>query len=362
MPKSRIVWLDFVRSFAIFSVVVVHCTERIYNMDFEGLQSLSTASGLFRDALCFFGRLGVPVFIMLSGYLLLQRDYSDSKKIAAFYKHNLVPLLVTSEVWIVIYAIRHFVKGDEDYAFLDLIKEMLFLNSNAMSHMWYIPMIIGIYFIIPFLANAVRNIGGRVMWVPVCIAFAAVYVLPFLSALGEVFGWEYLPKTYIDKTFIGGTYGIYLIMGLMLRRGAFRKIKAPVLMLAIAASFGLCVWILFGLRTEYDYSFRLWYDSPFILIASVSVVELIGRIDFESKSLKRLAPAAACLSSISFGVYFIHKPLSEDLGFIPDSMNISEPYKAVIYTALIFALSCLIAFAVSKIPVAKKILLNIKSK
>lgn len=361
LSKNRVIWLDFARALAILSVVIMHCTEHVFNMDFDALGNMRIAFQLFRDAFFILGRLGVPAFLMITGCLLLPRDYTDSKKVLSFYKKNLLPLLITSEVWIVIYGIRHFVRGTEGYGILALLEEMFFLKTNEMSHMWYIPMIIGMYFIIPFLSNAVRNIKGKALWIPVSIVLVATFAFDFLKALNEAFGWGISFNTVIDMTFLGGTYGVYLIMGLMIQRGDFKKIRTPILLAASLISFALTVYTSFGLR-GIDYSYRLWYDVPGICIASVCTVELISRVDFSHGPLNRLSSAAASVSALSFGMYFIHLPLIIDFGPVLDNIGLPEPVMVMIYTVIVFSLSYLIAFVISKIPVVKRLMLNIKSK
>lgn len=361
LSKNRVIWLDFARALAILSVVIMHCTEHVFNMDFDALGNMRIAFQLFRDACFILGRLGVPAFLMISGCLLLPRDYTDSKKVLSFYKKNLLPLLITSEVWIVIYGIRHFVRGTEGYGILALLEEMFFLKTNEMSHMWYIPMIIGMYFIIPFLSNAVRNIKGKALWIPVSIVLVATFAFNFLKALNEAFGWGISFNTVVDMTFLGGTYGVYLIMGLMIQRGDFKKIRTPILLAVSLISFALTVYTSFGLRSI-DYSYRLWYDVPGIWITSVCTVELISRVDFSHGFLNRLSSAAASVSALSFGMYFIHLPLIIDFGPVLDNIGLPEPVMVMIYTVIVFILSYLIAFVISKIPVVKRLMLNIKSK
>lgn len=103
MSNKRILWLDYARAFAIFSVLLVHSAEYAYALKPEEILKLGTVSSLIRLASIVVGRLGVPIFLMLSGYLLLDRDYTTAEKIKSFYKKNLLPLVLTVEVWVVIY-------------------------------------------------------------------------------------------------------------------------------------------------------------------------------------------------------------------------------------------------------------------
>ena len=103
MKQKRILWLDYARCFAIICVVLIHGVERIYVYDAQQTAMLSAGSLLFRNIAFVAGRLGVPVFLAITGYLLLDRDYSSADKIFRFYKHNLLPIIITTEIWNLIY-------------------------------------------------------------------------------------------------------------------------------------------------------------------------------------------------------------------------------------------------------------------
>lgn len=51
------------------------------------------------------GRLGVPLFLFLSGFLLLQKQINDEKDIFTFYKKNLISLVIANSIWVIIYNI-----------------------------------------------------------------------------------------------------------------------------------------------------------------------------------------------------------------------------------------------------------------
>ena len=93
MERKRILWLDYARCFAIICVVFIHSVERIYvEYDAHEIANLAASSLWFRNIAFAIGRLGVPLFLAISGYLLLDRDYSSADKIFKFYKHNLLPI------------------------------------------------------------------------------------------------------------------------------------------------------------------------------------------------------------------------------------------------------------------------------
>lgn len=77
MEHKRIVSLDILRTIAILDVLLVHCTESVYPMNNPTLLSYSILSQFLAISLFTLGRLGVPIFFFISGYLLLDKDYKN---------------------------------------------------------------------------------------------------------------------------------------------------------------------------------------------------------------------------------------------------------------------------------------------
>lgn len=104
MKKKRIVTVDMARMFAIFCVILTHSVEGVWQMDVNSLNARKDSINLVILGLHTIGRMGVPVFMLLSGYLLLDREY-DKDKIIKFWKRNMAGLLISTEIWIIIYYI-----------------------------------------------------------------------------------------------------------------------------------------------------------------------------------------------------------------------------------------------------------------
>ena len=80
-----------------------------------------------------------------------------------------------------------------------MIENMLFFRPTEMSHMWYMPVIIGIYLFIPLIVNGLNHTDVRSMFIPLSVAFLALFVIPvvdvFLLANGK--------RLSIDRFFNG---------------------------------------------------------------------------------------------------------------------------------------------------------------
>lgn len=357
--RKRILWLDYARCFAIICVVFIHSVERIYNAyDMQETAQMAAGSLLFRDAAFAIGRLGVPVFLAISGYLLLDRDYSSADKIFKFYKHNLLPIVITTEIWNVIYDVIIFI-GNGKFDFDMLIRDLLFFKTNQMGNMWYMPMIIGVYIALPFVANAIKNIETKALSVPLILLFVIVFIFGLYSQLKSVFGWSFQISGVIDISFLGGTYGFYILFGFLCKRGSFKKVPSCVLWILVAAASAAAIWF-FTFSIRVGKPIRMWYDFIGVMLASCSVFELFSRMNESSVFAKKLAPLATGISVSSFGTFFVHKVVIYYLGNVADKVIASDPIKTSVFCVLVFVISAAVSYLFYKIPKFNRLIMAAK--
>lgn len=126
--KKRVIWIDWARALAILAVVLCHSTEAIYGLNVnavvDNVGDMTLSSQI--TAFCLFttGRLGVPLFLFMSGYLMLDRSY-DKDACLGFWKTKWLGLLVATEVWLVLYDL-FFCWTNSAFSLIGLIKNMLF--------------------------------------------------------------------------------------------------------------------------------------------------------------------------------------------------------------------------------------------
>ena len=201
---NRIGWIDFARMIAIFCVVLCHTTENIYPFgNLEQFASFSFASRLLCFTLFTMGRLGVPLFLMITGYLLLDRDYDD-QTISSFWKKNWFHLLCCTWIWFFIYEL-FLTFFAEPLLLSKIVKDFLFLNLPNMNHVWYLPMILGMYLSIPFVAIFLKHIRLKTLKLPLFVYGSICFIFPTLNLLNTMF-WPNHPLNMEFSTGFGGGY------------------------------------------------------------------------------------------------------------------------------------------------------------
>ena len=95
--KERDYSIDLIRALAITCVVSLHSIRLSLPLA-NGSGSEATLSQIVASCVTGISTLGVPLFLMISGYLMLGRTYTAESTIK-LYKHNVLPMLVSFEFW-----------------------------------------------------------------------------------------------------------------------------------------------------------------------------------------------------------------------------------------------------------------------
>ena len=265
--KTRIVAIDIIRIVAISFVVWTHCQEQ---MNFDGLLSSFTY---------LLGRTGVPLFLMITGTLVLSKDIN----IKNFLINKILYLYLISVFWFYIY-------GTFNLSFFDNIYHSLMLIPTA-KHFWYLAMLPFLYFLICF-HSGIKKISTKNLLLFVTGCFLYKWLNIFLH-----FGHS------IDDYFI---YLSYVIFGYTVyNRKLYKKTPLPYISLSILAT--IIMFLLLQPQSKYDNFFvgydKWWYYSPFIVLFSLQMyillLNLCTRID-------KCIPRIQLLSESCFGVYIIH--------------------------------------------------------
>lgn len=352
---GRIQWIDAVRALGAVLVVVCHCFELIYTLyprDLQHIASLNLFSRIFAFAGFTLGRFGAPLFLMISGYLLLGRTY-DEESARRFWRGNCLKLFLCAEIWIVIYEIINAAAGNRQFSPYHLIRQMLFLENSSMNHIWYIPMILGMYLLLPLAANAAHSpIAAKLR--PVLLIFTAyAFAVPTVEAVILAFGGDRFSSLF-SMGFSGGMYGIYMIAGLAVKNGWLKRLRTTAVAVAAAVSYLLTVYMqIFSYERGVPYN--VWYSSLTLLCSSVCLFELFSRI-------KRVPcyGAVRTISYYSFAIFLIHNIFITLLYPHVSDLALITPFKACILLATALSLSLISSAVIARIPKAGRFMLYLK--
>ncbi len=318
------------------TVLYIHATDGIYIISSDAIMNYAIYSRIFQFASLFIGRIGVPFFLMITGYLLLGRPYDD-ERIKNFWNNNCKKLVIITIIWAVIYAVSLQIvtvgSGQVNYA-----------EAGALffSHMWYMP-IIGMYLSMPFVSNVVEHFSPRTINQATIVFAFLGFLLPFITLVLDMHGIHNVTIQYC-LGFSGGIYGIYIILGYLVKKGLFKKYSSANMGLLAIVSFIICLWFQYYSYIR-GYSFFLWYEFQFILTGSFALFELCSRM----KKVRAL-PFVSFLSKYSFAVFLVHNLFRLPLLSLVVQLPYTEPVKAIILWILLIIFSYAAVVVIYRIP------------
>ena len=147
MKNERLLYPDYIRMISCIFVIVIHVTasEPWYSLD---VHSGKWACLMIYNSLV---RAAVPMFVMLSGMFLLNPKKKCDRP---YLTGKICNLLVVYVVWSIVYAIIYCVENYsalQDNSIVDNVKTAVLYALGSKYHLWFLPMIIGIYLLVPCL-------------------------------------------------------------------------------------------------------------------------------------------------------------------------------------------------------------------
>lgn len=287
--KELGVALDFTRVIACLMVVMLHVSG-------PGVSEF-TQGWIYSEIYQSLVRVCVPLFLMLSGALLLSRGGGAID----FYKKRFVRVFPPLIFWSIFYICWKSILNGDITGLMGAFASAL--AGPAYYHLWYLYALIGIYLFIPFMSQIYRasteveKIIYLIIWFVVACVFPTVsYFFPAVGDLAFVYGLS---------SFVG--LSGYVFLGAF----CFERIRARGCpsVLSSACGYMLCVlctalatyWLSMKDGTPNQFMFR--YLAPFVVIGSFFGFRLLITLGVR---LSRYANPLSVLAGCTLGVYCLH--------------------------------------------------------
>lgn len=262
---------------AIICVVMCH-VPMVWPLDMMGEQDL------WLYATNVVGALGVPLFVMCTGALVLQKDLSDKASIVRFYRKNLLTVYVTGVTWSLLY----YLHATDAVTLKGIVRTLLLVEKPA-PHLWYIRMIVMYYLLMPALTWLLhRHVRWFIGMTIVAAAFTFGWNAVRIFALGDA------SPTTSGVSLV--SYVVYMALGYSLPQSKLRIENVWLLLLALSGLVAL-TWM----RATASLGF-LWYDNPLIFTSAVCLFLCIKQL----LSIAHPREWLSAMSSMTFGVYLCH--------------------------------------------------------
>jgi surface polysaccharide O-acyltransferase-like enzyme len=342
--KSYSISADIIRILAVFLVIFSHTTD-VFVL-WEGLKGSSAWNAVY--FLNTLSRVAVPVFIILSGYLILQKDKTKNYK--EFLQRRFSRILIPFLFWTVVYfwwvSFWGHVKLTGQYV-------LQTLWSADIWHLYFLIIILELYLLAPFLVRFTDKISRRKQ----TVFFLGLILLSFVCAV-----WANMQTNRFDVAknivtiFI--PYISYFYAGAYFRDVQVAKIKAIV----FALLYIILAFITNTVAKGNMSHFVVFNYSPLLLPMSLCLfLALKDAGGFFNKKVasETFVTKLQYVSGLTFGMYLLHflvlDVVREKFHLFPWETHTPIVFYAILPAFITFGIVFIVVAVGKKIPVVKYI-------
>lgn len=348
LTKGRIYYLDVLRFLSCLAVILIHTCSLYVFKDFG---SFNYWVGIILSGLC---RYAVPVFVMISGSLMLDESYKFTKEkwlkhikkmviflvfwsaASAAFKQVVKPILTHEKISIT-EALRSFIEGP--------------------TYLWFMYMIIGLYLILPLLRLWVKKENKKQIEYFIILGIIVAFIIHQIARIGGLYSDSFnIINTVLDKLnlkYIGG-YTTCFILGWYLNNFQLKNKKFIYAFGIISPVVAIAATAIIDKTTGNP---EIMYDPMTInvLLYSVMIFVLIKSV-IEKAGPEKQSKLVMSVSKHSLGIYAIHPFPILIVSNILLKLGIDN---AIINIPVIFVISLVTSFVaslfLSKLPLLKNV-------
>ena len=340
---KRYVYIDALRIIAIMCIIFNHSGVSGFFLYTTTDNFMLQCISIFISSFC---KIGVPLFFMISGALLLGKQESCKELLIKRILRYVVILFVFSTIRF-LYRVH---TGEITYRFADLIRQIA--TGQVFTPYWFLYSYLGFLIGLPILRRMAKTFEKN----------DYLYLFLIYVIAGGIFGL--IARTPVGSIAVAIPFTADVIVYPMLGYFIANKLKEQdfsaksLLMLTAVSIVGLLLDVAV---TEYDYhTFGGWNEaglSLFIIFPATAVFFGV-KYFFEKVHVPSLIETIICtIGSCTFGVYLLEGYIKDYCGIIQKYMCMVMPHSlaAVIYLFCIMLIGAFITFFLKKIPVIRRL-------
>ena len=344
--------VDLIRTIAILGVLLLHAAN---DLTIQQLNDLEIFRWVTVDIYQSIGRVGVPLFIMLSGALLLAPK-KENESMRDFFKKRWVRVGLPFVFWAAIYFLWEIFVNHQAVTVDFFVDGIL---TGPYFHFWYIYMLLGLYLLTPVLRVVVAHARREVLKLFLAVWFAGTAILPVVSLLTPY----HLDPNVLTVPLYVGIYvlGIYLLDA---------QVKKSYLVAAIASGVALTAIFTYALAATIGGATMFYfqdYSSATMILTSASLFLLLISYPLSSPQPHKTGGASLgrrllhLVSENTLAIYFLHLIVIEIfqrgfLGFAVNGNTVNSIVGVPLMVALTLGLCLAIVLPLKRVPYLKKLI------
>ena len=349
--EERLIYVQTVRCFALMVIVTLHVAFPLIYM----YQSIPYADWWVANNFYILGKIGSPLFTMVSGLLLL--NPSKDQPIAVFFQKRFFKVLLPFVAWSLIYLVWRMVSEGETFSTKEIL--VLFIEGPVYYHLWFIQMILGLYLAAPILRIYIRHTTQENLTYFLAVWLMTVAILPMFK---RFLGFDVGIDVVVTTGFVG-----FFVLGYYLRNVTLKRQQVIPVLLLVVGMLVFTQYITHALTIQieeiggYD-NFFVANDSLNLITVAIGLFLFLKSLDYRYlfQQLPFLQKLVTWISSCSLGIYFVHVLIIEELasghlGFKLSASSFTPLLSIPAIAILVMALSVATTMLLKQIPLVRNI-------
>lgn len=340
--KEKIVYLELLRTIACFLVIVNHTISGVF-------QPRTPQMGTWWAAIIsfFICKTAVPLFLMISGALLLGKVEKKEKHIKRI-RRIILDIVIFSFVFYVYGSIKTGTSVDM-IEFLKRVGWQHFTNAY-----WYLYLYVGILVMMPLLQRLAANMSRRMYCYLILISVVFLGGMPIVT--------HYLPGVSAHQLFPEAFFSVYVgivFLGYYLAHEV--EIKNSYAFISALVFVGMICFQTYATYMEYQHypEDYLFYDNRTFLtnVMAAAALFYLARWFASVVEWKGFWRCVTILGGCSFGVYLLSDMFIDVYAMnylmLMQGMHILKA--TVLYQLLVFVTGIVVTAVLKKIPYVKRL-------
>lgn len=333
--KSRKTHLDFLKIIACFLVIVNHTNSVIF---FSSEPSLEWFISL---TYFYLSKIAVPIFLMCSGTVLLDKQDTMKKSFSRIFKIIMVIIIFSS--------LYYFKINPFSISTLFNFFKMIY-KTTATNAFWYLYLYLGILLSLPFLQKMVINMKKTDYIYMICISIIFLGTMPIITKIMPELNYN----GYINLNLFTTAFGLLFVGQYINKFFVYKKIYVILAIAIFIVSISISVSGTYYLYLR-DSSNYLFFDNRWFITITAPAISLFYLVKCFYKKESKIITS---LGKSTFGIFLLSdmfitfwQPKFNEIIFISNSLC-----KVIFLQITVFLSGLICTLILQKIPYIKKIL------
>jgi surface polysaccharide O-acyltransferase-like enzyme len=353
--RGRTVYVDLIRTVAMIGVILLHAAGRFIVTSQEMSQmnpTEITGWGVVNVYQSLAAPLGVPIFLMLTGALLLQPEKKDT--LSVFFKKRWARIGLPSLFWFAAYFAWDFLVQGIPFTAGAIVQGIL---NGPYTQMWYMYVLVGLYLLTPILRVFMAHADQTLIKYFVILWVVGVAILPFFDLLSS---FQLNSNVFAMTGYVG-----FFVLGAYLSTVNMRRSKLAIFIILGIALTAIGTYVLAATIGGTEMYFFQQYFSPTVILVAVMMFMLLFTVQppsvQEDSNPSKAHKLIQLISQNTLGIFFIHVMIIESIqlgyfGFTINQNTLNPIIEVPLLTAIVLFASLAIILLLKKIPYLEKLI------